>query len=467
MNIEQLRERLAVLNGEALNIRKAAEDDKRDLTVEERNKLDGILDSFESIKADIDRLEKLNTQTDILITGQGRKTQPDQPAHLTGDGEGDVQIARLNKNGKVPAEPYRPAPSNWNYQNLGEFAIDVKRASIKGGQLSRKLELSEKLAATIYGNEGSGADGGFAVPPDFRTAIMTAVMGEESLLSLCDQISVSGNNFTCPVDMTTPWQTSGGILTYWGAEAATKTQSKPALQERTTKLNKLYALIPMTDEVLEDASAMDAYLRRKAPEKINFAANLAIVNGSGVGQPLGFLRSPALVAVAEESGQVANTIVANNIFKMYSAMIPSSRSNAVWLINPDVEPMLFKLSIPGTDNTGNAVTGWGGLVYTPANGISASPYATLMGRPVIPTQVMETLGDLGDIAFVDFKQYLLLLKGGANPKVDISMHLWFDQDITAYRFVLRIGGIPWWDTSVSARDGSATYSPFVALADRD
>jgi HK97 family phage major capsid protein len=172
------------------------------------------------------------------------------------------------------------------------------------------------------------------------------------------------------------------------------------------------------------------------------------------------------VSVAKETSQVADTLIANNIIKMYSRMVPSSVQNAVWLINPDIYPQLFKLSIAGTDNTGNAVTGWGGMVYTPANGFAGAPFGTLFGRPVIPTQAMETLGDYGDIAFVDLSQYLLLLKSGPNPKVDVSMHLWFDQDVTAYRFVLRIGGIPWWDAPVSARDGSSTYSPFVALAER-
>jgi HK97 family phage major capsid protein len=468
MNIEQLRERLAVLNGEAQSIRETAEKETRDLTVEESNQLDAILNSFEKTKTDIDRLSRLEEQTDLLNTGQGRKTQPDQPTNLEGDEADDVQVTRPQpREQKLAAVPHYKTPSNWNYQSLGEFAQDVKRASVKGGQFSRKLELSEKLAAaTVYGNEGSGSDGGFAVPPDFRTAIMTTIMGEASLLTRCDQITVNGNNFTCPVDETTPWQTSGGILATWDGEAQAANQSKPALGERTVKLNKLRALVPLTEEILEDASALDAYLRKKAPDKINFKLNLALVQGTGVGQPLGILNSPALITVTKESGQQANTIVGNNIFKMYNRMYGPLRSDAVWIYNQEVEPQLFKLSVPGTDNTGNAVTGWGGLVYMPPGGISSAPYGSLMGRPCIPTQACPALSSAGDIMFVNFQAYLAILKSGPNPRVDISMHLWFDQDLTAFKFTLRVGGMSWWSAAASPLAGSNSYSPFVALGAR-
>jgi hypothetical protein len=50
--------------------------------------------------------------------------------------------------------------------------------------------------------------------------------------------------------------------------------------------------------------------------------------------------------------------------------------------------------------------------------------------------------------------------------VETSMHLWFDQDLMAFKFVLRIGGIPWWGSTIAPRDGSNTLSCFVALEAR-
>lgn len=460
MTLSELQQRLPELNSEQQEILARADAEKRDLTSEEESTLEGLQEEFDRVSQRIAQIERFQDQTDRLSQGKGRKTQP---AEVLSPDEPAPPVQPKGKQlARIPAEPIRERKGG--FHTLGEMAFHVYQASRQGATPDTRLQ--RLAAASTYGSEGVGADGGFAVPPDFRNEIMVTVLAEDSLASLCDQVPVSGNSFTAPTDETTPWQTSGGILAYWDGEAVAATQSKPSLQNTTVKLHKLRALVPMTEELLEDAAAMDAYLRRKAPEKIAFKLNLAIVQGTGVGQPLGILASGATVSVAKESGQVADTIVGNNITKMYSRMYAPSRSRGVWLINQDIEPMLLKLSLPGTDNTGNAVTGWGSLCYLPANGFSGSPFATLFGRPVIPTQACETLGDLGDILFIDPKQYLLLLKSGQNPRVETSMHLWFDQDLVAFKFILRVGGQPWWSTTVAARDGSATYSPFVTLAER-
>jgi HK97 family phage major capsid protein len=470
--IDELRERLEELNADAQAITAKAESEKRDLASEEREDLDKILKEFETVQADISRLEVLQKQTEDLTTGQGRKVAPPTPA-AAADADDDDEPApppARNRRAALAPEPRsqpriaaEPRDRKWGWRSLGDFSYAVRHACINGG--SRDVRLERSLAATTYGTEGTGSDGGFAVPPDFKTEIMTKVMGEDSLLGRCDQLTSSSNNFTFPKDETTPWQTSGGILAYWENEAGTMTQSKPSLEQNTVRLNKVTALVPMTDELLEDAPAMDAYLRRKAPEKINFKISLAIVKGTGVGQPLGILNSPSVVSVAKESSQIADTLVGANVVKMWSRMYAPLRSDAIWLVQQDVEPHLLRLTLPGLDNTGNAVTGWGSHVYLPPNGLSSSPFGTLLGRPVIPTQTCETIGDKGDIIFVNLKHYLAVLKVGG-LRTDVSMHLWFDQDITAFKFVMRIGGLPWWTSAISSRDGSNTLSWAVTLDER-
>lgn len=463
MHIEELRERLESLKADNDAILAKAQAEKRDLTVEEGEQFDRNQEAFDATVLNIERLQRNDSQRDLLTKPEGRKSKPAAPA-----GEPE------DLSGNTPAAPRKPTitpvpnpifEKTGGFKSLGDMAFFVRRAALDGGMIDPRLE--RLAAASTYGNEASGADGGFAVPTEFRSAIMQTVLAEESLAGMCDQVPTSSNNFTCPVDETSPWQTSGGILANWEGEAATSTQSKPSLQDRTVKLNKLKCLVPMTEELLDDASAMDSYLRRKAPEKIAFKLNLAIIQGTGAGQPVGLLNSGALVTVSKNNPQTADTITGKNIIEMYSRMHSRSLASAVWLINPNVLPQLLKLSMAGTDNEGNAVTGWGSLVYMPPNGLSQSPYGTLMGRPVVHTEACETLGDLGDIIFADLKQYLLLIKSGTNPRVETSMHLWFDQDLVAFKFVLRVGGQPWWSTTLSGRDGTpTTYSPFVALEAR-
>ena len=66
---------------------------------------------------------------------------------------------------------------------------------------------------------------------------------------------------------------------------------------------------------------------------------------------------------------------------------------------------------------------------------------------------------------VDLSQYLTAVKAGG-LRAEISMHLWFDQDLLAFRFIVRIAGQPWWSETTTAANGSFEQSPFVQLEAR-
>jgi HK97 family phage major capsid protein len=316
-------------------------------------------------------------------------------------------------------------------------------------------------ALTTYGNEGTGADGGFMVPPDFRREIAEKVLGEQSLLSRTDQQTTNSNHIVFPIDETTPWQTTGGLQVYWEVEAGQKTQSKPLLGQNDVRLNKLIALVPVTDELLEDAPALDGYLRRKVPDKFMAKLNTAIIAGTGVGQLLGILNSGGLITVAKESSQAADSIIFPNIVKMVSQMYAPSFANSVWLVNPNVLPKLMFMQFQTSATAPSQPI----PVWLPNNSASGNPWSTLMGRPVIPVQAMPTVGDLGDIILADLSQYLTVTKG-QQIRTDVSIHIFFDYDVTAFRFVMRVGGQPWWNSPIVPQNSSDNLGFFVALAER-
>lgn len=453
ISIESLQNKLLALNESAKALQAKADGESRELTDEENGELTKIFNAFEATEADISRRKKI-AENDARMGAPQRVT-------LENDLRPDTRAAAA---AAPPARDPRALPrveavenrGSWGWRSFGEFAAQVRRAAIPGGQGNMDPRLIQN-AATTYSQEGIGADGGFAVPPDFRTEIMRKVFGEDSLLARTDQQTSASNSFTIPKDETTPWQTTGGVQAYWESEAGTLTQSKLQLGSTTVKLDKLTALVPVTEELLQDASSLSNYLRSKAPEKMDFKVTDAIVNGNGNGQPLGIMNSNAKISVSPESGQAADTIRFDNIVKMYSRMYAPCRRNAVWLINQDIEPQLLQLSFPGT---GTAVP-----TYLPPGGLSAAPYGMLMGRPVIPTEAAQTLGDEGDIILVDFTKYLSIVKAGG-MRQDVSIHLWFDQDVTAFRFILRVGGQPWWNSAVSPKNGSNTRSCIVTLGAR-
>jgi HK97 family phage major capsid protein len=259
----------------------------------------------------------------------------------------------------------------------------------------------------------------------------------------------------------------GGVRGYWTGEGSQKTSSYPTFKKVTLSLEKLAVLIYATDEMMDDSPmALSRYLTRAASQEINFLTGDAIVNGDGVGKPLGILNSPCVIAQAKETGQDNDTILGDNIIKMWSRMWGPSRRNAVWLINQEIEPQLMRMGVAITTVDG-ASTQIGRVLYLPPNGLADSPFGTLMGRPVIPSEWCAELGEQGDIILADLSQYLAITKGGIQSAM--SIHLRFDYDETAWRFVYRIDGQPWWPSPLTPYKGSTgfTVGPFVTLAERD
>lgn len=416
----------------------AADEAETDLSEED-------LTTIENNTAEIEKLDKqINARKAMTPQGAGRRSTP-EPQNRNEPGG----------NRKVPANA-RVNPGTGGFKNLGEFAQCVRAA----GSESPDQGASQKLqnALTTYGNEGTGADGGNIVPPDFRRDIAVKIMGEESLIARTDRMVTSSNNIVLPKDETSPYGTTG-IQAYWESEAGQKTQSKPIFGQNSLRLNKLIALVPVTDELLEDAPAIDSYLRNKTPQVMTAKLNTAIIRGTGAGQPLGLLSGSGLITVAKDSSQVADTITFDNIVNMYSRMYAPSVNRAVWLVNQSIMPALFKMRflVSATSPV---------PAYLPPNGLADAPYGTLMGRPIIPVEAMSTLGDLGDIVFADLSQYLTVTKG-QDIKTDVSIHLFFDYDVTAFRFVFRVAGQPWWNSAITPQAaGAPTLGHIVTLAER-
>lgn len=320
----------------------------------------------------------------------------------------------------------RLTSSDGPFANLGEQAQAIARAATPGSETDPRL-FQIKAAATGLG-ESVSSDGGFLVQQDFSTELLQGAYDVGLISSRVNRmpISANSNGIKLPaVDETDRANGSrwGGIQSYWTAEAALKVKSKPKFRLMELNLKKLIGVSYVTDELLQDSVALDSFLRQAFTDEIAFRTDDAIINGTGAGQPLGILNSPSLVSVSKESGQAAKTIMAENVVNMFSRMPARNRKNAIWLINQEIEPQLFTMSLS---------VGTGGIpVYMPANALSGLPFQTLLGKPVIPIEQANALGTLGDIMFIDPTSYVLIDKG--NVQTDISIHVQFlyDESVNA------------------------------------
>jgi len=416
-----------------------AVEEKRGLTEEEKTEDKQLETQANEMAANIDNLKEIENQRAGIPKDQAKIEQQLQ----------DPNQARADE-------------QTWP-GGYGEYLQTVARAALGSGQVDRRLVVIEERQMGM--SEGVPSDGGFLVQTDFITELLKRTYDNAVLAPKTQYIGI-GPNFNGmtinAVDEKSRATGSrwGGVRGYWLAEAGAKEASHPTLRQMELKLKKMAALCYATDENLQDAPTLEGLIRLAFSEEFAFLLDNAIFEGNGVGMPLGIMNSPALVTVAAEVGQPANTILFENIVNMYSRMWGRSRPNSVWLINQDIEPQLFSMSL---------AVGVGGIpVYLPANGLSGSPYGSLLGRPVIPVEHASTLGTTGDIMLADLSQYLRIDKSGASGGIQAatSIHVKFLYDEHCFRFVWRVGGMPMWNNPLTPFKGANTLSPYVVLATR-
>ena len=430
----QARKTSLVKDARALTDIAAAE--QRDMNQEE-------VSAFETLKAKIEATSSAIDREAALIAEEA------QMAHT----------AQLPMTALITVVDNAASDPKHGFKSVGEFLKTVCQAQKHGSSLDERLLIGSTRGAAVptsFGSEGSAQDGGFLVPPQFAQEIFQLSLGEDSLLPLTDNVEITGNTMAFPKDETTPWG-SNGIRAYWQGEATPAMNTKPVLGLSTLRLKKLMTLVPVTDELLDDTNALSTYLPDKIATSIRWKTNESILFGSGTGVPVGCMSNATTVTVAKETGQATQTLLAQNLAKMISRLPPASFAKAVWIVNNDVLPALFTLTL------GNYP------IYLPmglnVGGIQVSPYGTLLGRPVFVSQHANSFSGAGDVLLADLSYYQTITKAGG-LQTATSMHLYFDADLTAFRTTFRMDGQSKIAAPIAPAKGNATMSPFVQLGAR-
>ncbi len=408
----------------AMAVLNKAEAEDRFLTEDEQKEIDGYESEIRSWDESISRAEKM-----LAIEPEDRSVTE-----------------------KPEVKPTPNKGEEKRFATFGEQLLAAYRAAAPGGKVDERL--TTRAASGL--NESTPSDGGFLVQQDFVTELLKRTYETGILASRAKKIPISTNANGMKInavdeDSRANGSRWGGVQTYWEGEADELTGSKPKFRQLELSLKKLTGLCYATDELLQDAAALEAVIRQAFAEEFGFKIDDAILDGSGEGEPLGILKSGAIVKVDKEKDQT-DIITVENLIKMWNRLWARSRANAVWYINQELEPYLYTLKLGDKP------------VYIPAGGLSEKPYGTLFGRPVIPLEQCSAAGDIGDIVLADIGQYLLIDKGGV--KAASSIHVRFLYDESVFRFIYRVDGKPIWNKPLTPYKGSSSVSPFVTLAKR-
>lgn len=357
------------------------------------------------------------------------------------------------------------------YRGFGALArqcVDIAKVQLdrSGAPESRErivqVEKRERelRAAGVGMVESVAVDGGMVLQGESTIDLMTNGWNNNAILTRTDNMAISGAIYDeVGIDESSRANGSrgGGVRVYTDKELGEITSSKTTLKKTRWEPEKLTGLIYMSNELDSDVAALQGELNKLFGQEFAFKMQDLVVEGSGVGEALGFKDASCTISIAKESGQTAKTIDYNNLLNMLERVHMANVNNLTWLVNQDCLNQLFLLTIP---------VGTGGTVvnaFRPDLRSNGS-IGTLLTYPVIPIEQAETLGTKGDITLCDLNGYKTVNKGGIESAV--SAHVKFINDQLALRFIMRFGGQPKLKSPITPFKGTNTVSPFVALADR-
>lgn len=437
-----------------------------------------------------------DTHTQTAEDIAGTITAEQRMATLAGNAYADGSIGRqMQVHDNHEDKPWGPAAKSnetvaerrqRRMEGFGEYLKAVQMGAVSqvsGRPVDTRLmalnDEFQKRASAAGASEMVPTDGGFLIHPDFAQEILMLVHETGLVYPKTRKLPLS--EFTNSIKIPAVDEQSrkdgfrwGGTQMFWENEAQQLVGSKPtfALLELITK--KLTGLYYATNEVLADARLLGAVVMQAFSEEMGFKLDDGVIRGTGSGQLAGILNANALITVPKVAGQAAQTVLLPNIQQMWGRLWNRSRSNAVWLINQDIEQQLNNLNM---QNSGTSSTAF--PVYLPPGAGNFGPLAgaplagapagygnsgTLYGRPVISVEQCATLGTPGDIILCDLQQYLMVDKGPLQTAQ--SAHVRFLTDEQTFRWIYRTDGAPWWKVPISPANGTNTLSPFITLAQR-
>lgn len=397
--------------------------------------------------------QQIRDQVDRGIADALRNDKQVEHIHRLNFDPNGAPVRNKHYNPKAPGAKLDQRFSNWS---------DFLGATWDGNR-SQESYTAQADIKTIQNSFGSTVpgDGGFLIPEQLRAELLRVSLEMAVVRSRARTVPMETLSVPYPMIDSTSNASSvyGGITGYWTEEGGTLTDSSPTFGRINLIAKKLTLYSEIPNELFQDSIiSLQQFMSETYPEALAWFEDVAFTQGNGAGQPLGYLNAPAAVTVPKETGQPAGTISWENVVKMYARMLPSSMNRAVWVAHIDTFPELATMAL-SVGTGGSAV--WVGNLQQPG---SQSPPVSILGRPVIFTEKVSSVGTVGDLNLVDFGYYLIGDRQVMQSST--SAEYKFANDKTAMRVIERVDGQPWIQSAITPNQGTNTLSPFVKLATR-
>jgi HK97 family phage major capsid protein len=319
--------------------------------------------------------------------------------------------------------------------------------------------ITEFQKRTIIGTASDSSGGEYLLPLQQVASIFSAQLDTPGIFDQARRYPVSGRTLRIPYlvqddgDVTRPM--SGFAAVTIVGEAAEKPTKQPSFDQRLLTVYKWAAYTEFGDEMLADdfTGDLSPTVQDTVGRAVVGAINESVtMDGTGTAMPLGAFNNAnnALYKVTRDDQNEFNTVDA---FEMYARHVLGPKSR--WYIHPSVLPSFMNLTLAGT------------TLVTTMRDLNGTPQMQLLGIPVVVTPLVSVLGAQGDVCLGNADFYALAVRTALT--IQSSIHYQFRNDVTAYRFFARAGGLPIPTGTYSYKSTASTkdyaVSPFVVLDD--
>jgi HK97 family phage major capsid protein len=349
-------------------------------------------------------------------------------------------ISKITDAVKVPVEApavhtKKQKPSFTNF--LGAVAKN-DRARLEG----------EYGSKTVTGSDG--ASGGYTIPTQFGDTMYEVAVEKTFCLDKVSRIPMETDHYEeAAFDQsgTDSGQSNflAGVTATWTEDDESKPESDPKFRRICLDAKELSFSTTVQNYLLKDSPlAIQNRLLQKFAQAYAWTTEYAILNGNGVGKPLGVMNSAAQVVIPRQN---SDQFVLKDADAMVAQLHSTDDDAVMWVAHKLMLPQLAQLASPL------------GQVVWIANAREKMPMI-MFGHPVVFTEkVTSQLGTQGDIALIDFSQYLHGVR--EELVIAVSEHVNFLKGQTVFRMTGRQDGRTGLNAPVTLADGATQVSPVV------
>lgn len=233
--------------------------------------------------------------------------------------------------------------------------------------------VNEMVPANRALSEGTDSAGGYLVPDEWEVDIIRVIEEYGLIPRYARNVPMAG-------EVKYLAGSASGVTVYWTDESAAITESTPSFEQPSLTARKLAGLTAWSNEVLNDASGLSAYLADIFGEAL--AAEIDDQGFQGTGS------SPAITGVLKLTGTAVQTLVGQTSFSGITAedlkqgrrkLTKARRTGGRWLFHRDVIGAIEAL----TDDNGQPLM----------IGLNEGEITRLLGYPLEETEKAPSIED--------------------------------------------------------------------------